>query len=295
MSKPVVVVIGATGTQGGSVVDFLLRDGSFRVRGVTRNLKSDKATALTKRGVEVVSGDMDDIPSLVAALEGGDYLFGVTNVWEHGPEKETQEGKNLVDAAKQVGIKHFVFSTLDHSYVPHFESKAKVDDYLKESGISRTSLYTSVFYENFLQGTLLKYASGQWVFSIPITPDSQIPFYSAMDIGGWVVPALKDPKKYQGVDLMIASEFLTLRQLAQQFEEVMGEKASVVEFDEAALEKRPFGNEMYYNFKLYMENQEDSGFRDVSTSLKVFPEAKKWKDFILAHKSELLSLKSKAG
>ena len=64
-------------------------------------------------------------------------------VWEHKDEKkEIQQGKNLVDAAKKAGVKHFVWSTLDRKtdpYVPHFGSKAAVDDYLKESGVPHTS------------------------------------------------------------------------------------------------------------------------------------------------------------
>jgi len=109
-----------------------------------------------------------------------------------------------------------------------------------------------------------------------------------------VISVLKDPKKYEGVDLKIASEFLTVRRAAKEFEEVMGEKATLVEFDDAAIEKKPFGEALYSNFKLWMNNQESTGIRDVKTSLKVFPEAKTWKDFIVANKSQFLALKAKA-
>ena len=57
-------------------------------------------------------------------------------------EKELKQGKNLIDAAATVGVKHFVFSTLDHTSdpeVPHWNSKANIDDYLKEKGLQRTS------------------------------------------------------------------------------------------------------------------------------------------------------------
>ena len=96
------------------------------------------------------------------ALKGVYGVFGVTNFWEHGDDGETRQGMNLVDAAKENGVQHFVWSTLDNGdpAVPHFISKWKVDgsniplrladeEYLKESGVPRTSLYTGFYYENF--------------------------------------------------------------------------------------------------------------------------------------------------
>jgi len=72
-------------------------------------------------------------------------VFGITNFWEHGvgAEGEVAEGKQMVDAVKDTGIKHFVWSTMEHSeFKPaHWESKANVDDYLKASGVPRTSQY----------------------------------------------------------------------------------------------------------------------------------------------------------
>jgi uncharacterized protein YbjT (DUF2867 family) len=76
MSKPIAVIIGATGGQGGSVVDSFLKDGTYQVRGVTRNVQSDKAVALRQRGVEVVTGDLNDQSSLTEA-------FKVRSVFPH--------------------------------------------------------------------------------------------------------------------------------------------------------------------------------------------------------------------
>jgi uncharacterized protein YbjT (DUF2867 family) len=69
MSKPVAVIIGATGGQGGSVVDSFLQDGTYQVRGVTRNVNSANAQALHKRGVEVVTANLNDEASLIAAFK----------------------------------------------------------------------------------------------------------------------------------------------------------------------------------------------------------------------------------
>lgn len=69
MSKPIAVIIGATGGQGGSVVESFLKDGTYQVRGVTRNVNSENAQALAKRGVEVVTGDLNNEASLREAFK----------------------------------------------------------------------------------------------------------------------------------------------------------------------------------------------------------------------------------
>lgn len=68
MSK-LFTVVGATGTQGSSVINAVLKDGSYRVRGLTRNPDSAKAKALVQQGVQVVKADINDEQSLVKAFE----------------------------------------------------------------------------------------------------------------------------------------------------------------------------------------------------------------------------------
>ena len=68
MSK-LITVFGATGTQGGSVVEALLQDKSLRIRGVTRNASSEAAKSLASKGVEVVTANLNDEDSLVKAVE----------------------------------------------------------------------------------------------------------------------------------------------------------------------------------------------------------------------------------
>jgi uncharacterized protein YbjT (DUF2867 family) len=104
MSK-ILVIIGATGKQGGSVVKSLLADSDassqFKIRGVTRDVSKPAAQALTKQGVEMVSADLDDKASLVKAFEGAYGVFAVTDYWaKMDKEVEIQQGKNLADAAK---------------------------------------------------------------------------------------------------------------------------------------------------------------------------------------------------
>lgn len=78
MSK-LIVVIGATGAQGGSVVSRFLKDKDFKIRATTRNVESDKAKALAAQGLEVVQADADDENNLMDAFKGAHAIYGVTD------------------------------------------------------------------------------------------------------------------------------------------------------------------------------------------------------------------------
>ena len=71
MSPKTIAVLGATGVQGGSVVRALLKDKSWKIRGITRDASKEGAKALEKQGVEVVSANINDEQSLRQAFEAG--------------------------------------------------------------------------------------------------------------------------------------------------------------------------------------------------------------------------------
>ncbi|KAL8709763.1 MAG: hypothetical protein Q9220_005549 [cf. Caloplaca sp. 1 TL-2023] len=103
--KKIFVVFGATGNQGGSVINSVLSDSAaaneFRIRGITRDPSKPNAQALTARGVECVTGDINDKESLKKALTGAHSVYAVTNYWEKMDDKlEVQQGKNIADVCK---------------------------------------------------------------------------------------------------------------------------------------------------------------------------------------------------
>jgi len=108
--KPILVV-GATGRQGGATTRSLQRRG-MPVRALTRNRNAPAAQALARGGVEVVSGDLDDVPSLVRAMEGAGGVFSVQNWWETGASREVRQGKNVAEAAHQARVPHLVYSSV---------------------------------------------------------------------------------------------------------------------------------------------------------------------------------------
>ncbi len=143
--KKKILVTGATGAQGGSVADFLLKSGNYSVRALTRDAGSEKALNLKDKGAEIAEGNMEDVNSLMDAMKDCYGVFGVTSFWEHF-QKEFEHGKNLVDAVSKSNIEHFVFSTLpnvkkisDDKYeAPHLDLKAELEEYSKSKDLKAT-------------------------------------------------------------------------------------------------------------------------------------------------------------
>ncbi|KAJ7160146.1 hypothetical protein C8R46DRAFT_1107162 [Mycena filopes] len=183
----IVSVFGATGTQGSAVIRGILEDGTFTPRAITRNPHSEAARKLQTQGVEVVQGDALDKTSLVAALRGSEAVFGVTvpiHLLESDGEgpTETLQGKNMVDAAKEVGVKFFIFSSGPdigkltggkYKSLLVTDEKFAVDQYLQSSGLPYASLLPGTFLENLWKFGGLK--------KTPTGFDIAMPFFKATD------------------------------------------------------------------------------------------------------------------
>src|SRR6202040_2944393 len=152
-TQKLIAVIGATGQQGGAVVRALQASGRFRVRALTRNPGKHRELA-----DEVVEADLDRPETLKAAFEGAHGVFLVTNFWEEGTD-ELKQATAAVRAAKDAGVKHFIWSTLPDVeaisggkfHVPHFTGKAKIDRIVKEAGfVHHTFVIAPFFYQNLV-------------------------------------------------------------------------------------------------------------------------------------------------
>lgn len=127
-----ILVCGATGKQGGQALSSLLaspQSSSLSLRFLTRNPDSPSAQKLVAKGALAIKGDLNDTASLAKALDGVNKAFFMTDAMA-GEEKETQQGKNFVDAAKNAGVEHVVFTSVcaadSATIVPHFRSKYEV-------------------------------------------------------------------------------------------------------------------------------------------------------------------------
>ena len=245
MSKKTIAVVGATGMQGGGLVRAILNDShsEFAVRALTRNVKSDKAASLAKLGAEVVEADLDNLDSLKNAFRGTYGAFCVTNFWEHhSVEKEMQQAKNMAGAAKEGGLSHVVWSTLEDTRnwiplsdermptlqgkykVPHFDGKGASDKYFVESGVPSTILLTAFYWDNLLLPGLApkRGEDGNLVFGLPMG-DRKLPGIAAEDIGKCAYGIFKKGKELAGKKVGISGGHLTGSQMAEGMSTVLGE------------------------------------------------------------------------
>jgi len=173
-NKKLIAVVGATGQQGGAIVRALQAGDQFKVRGLTRNPAKHRELA-----DEVIQADLNRPETLAAAFEGAHGVFLVTNVWEEGAD-EVEQATAAVRAAKDAGVKHFVWSTLPDVeaisggkfHVPHFTDKAKVDRIVKEAGFANHTFVMAPFYYQNLIGVLApqKQTDGSASWALPLDP-----------------------------------------------------------------------------------------------------------------------------
>ena len=221
-SRKIVLVTGATGTQGGAVARELVTRG-YSVRGLSRNPGSERALELPKIGIQVVKGDFDEAGSLDAAMQGVYGVFAVTNYWEHGFEREIAHGRQLVDAAERAGIKHFVFSSVagadSGTDLPHFDSKADIEAYLVQSALDYTIVRPVEFLDN-LRDLRAELMIGHFVD--PRDGGKSHQWIAAHDIGFFVGEAFDNPDTWIGVTEEIAGVEMTLTEFTSVVSSVTG-------------------------------------------------------------------------
>jgi uncharacterized protein YbjT (DUF2867 family) len=177
-TRKLIAVVGATGRQGSAVVRALLANGQFKVRALTRN-----PGKYLKLADEVVLADLDRRETLKAAFAGAYGVFLVTNFGEAGPG-ERQQALAAIQAAKNAGVQHFIWSTLPNVetisggklHVPHFTGKATIDRSVSEAGFAHhTFVIAPFFYQNLVGATgPRKQADGTLGWAMPLDPERRV-------------------------------------------------------------------------------------------------------------------------
>jgi len=237
--KKLITVFGATGSQGGAVVATFLNDPklkpSWGVRAVTRDTTKESAKKLQSQGAEVVSADLNDKASLVKAMTGAAAVFAVTNYWEKMDEKlEIQQGKNLVDAAKEAGVQQFIWSSLLNinklsngklPHVYHFDSKATVEDYARQVGIPATFFMPGLYMSNIPGGMLRQSPENNnaWTLAMPIPETAVAPVFDTGDTGKFIKAAVLHRDQVLGKRLLGATKYMTMRDLLDVFKKTFPE------------------------------------------------------------------------
>jgi uncharacterized protein YbjT (DUF2867 family) len=245
-ASKIIAVVGATGAQGGGLVRSILADrgGPFAVRAITRDIGSVTAKALAAAGAEVVAADIDDAASLHRAFEGAYGAYCVTFFWAHfSPEKEIAEAHAMAAAARDAGVRHVVWSTLEDSRrwipldddrmptlmgrykVPHFDAKAEGDQAFRDAGVPTTFLLTSFYWDNLIHFGMgpKRGPDGTLAFVLPMG-DRKLPGIAAEDIGRCAHGIFRRGPGFAGRTVGIAGQHLTGAEMAASLSAVLGEQ-----------------------------------------------------------------------
>ncbi|KAK4888186.1 hypothetical protein LTR27_012891 [Elasticomyces elasticus] len=243
----IIVIIGVTGIQGGSVADAFLQMTGWEVRGITRSPSSPAAQALAFRGVQIVKGDLDDKASLCSAFQDATVIFANTDFFVHlssalvNPElakghrpnqyafdRELQQNMNIAEAAASPlvlkTLQRFVFSSLSdaskwsggkYTYCYHMDVKDRAIQAIKVTypGLAaKMSLIQVAHYvrnwQNFSFLQPKKQADGSFIVSRTFGPGYKMPFVvTHKDTGAFVKALIIDLPV--GKHILAVSEHMT--------------------------------------------------------------------------------------
>ena len=221
----IILVTGARGKQGGAVARELLSKG-YRVRAMTRQPQSEGALALARLNAEVAYGDFDIPSSLEKVLEGVWGVFSVQDSWEAGVQREEEQGKRLASLAKKAGVRHFVYTSVGSAHhktgIPHFNSKWRIEETIRELGFPSFTIIRPVFFmENFLS-PWFKPPINQGKLTIGIRPETRLQMIAVPDIGKCGSLAFERHEEMNGRSIDLAGDELSMPETARILSGITG-------------------------------------------------------------------------
>jgi len=303
--KKLIVVSGATGAQGGSVVNSLLATGHYKIRGLTRKPDSDKAKALAAKGVEVVKCDLSVKEDVKKALKDADIAWIVTNFWDKSivgtdVKEEERQGKMIADVAKETGLNWLIYSSLPdtttesggkYSEIVHFAGKNHVEQYIRTLGIPNTTfVYLGFYCQNLGTFAPLIPKGNEVEAAFPYLGENDaLPLIDAeTDTGPIVAKIIEEgPSKWNGKKVPVAAEYRTLKQIVDTLTKVTGKphKFRTLSDEDIAKELSSMNNDefkqMYKWFKEYGYYGKDNEVKDISIAKKLHPNIKNYEQYLL--------------
>jgi uncharacterized protein YbjT (DUF2867 family) len=269
------VVFGATGQQGGSVISHVLKDAElskqYRIRAITRDPSSASSQELKKQNVEVVKADLTDKSSLNDAMKGAHTVFVITAP-SFGPNAkalEVAQGKEIADVAVAEKVPYMIFSTLPHvttvsggkyTKVAGFDAKAEIQEYILKLPIKSAFFAPGSFMQNFQSVMAPRPAGdGAWVIARHVSSQTKLPLIDTVgDTGKFIGAILADPDKYEGKVFCAATALYSLEEIAQIMSKMSGKSVTYKQIPEAEFRKGlPPWVDMLIEMMLY---QQDFGY-----------------------------------
>jgi uncharacterized protein YbjT (DUF2867 family) len=285
--KGPVLVIGATGQQGGATARQLLERGQM-VRALVRDPDAPAASELRREGASLVAGDLDNPASLRLAMNGVHGVFLVQTMMA-GPRispeavvAEERRGKAVADLAQEAGVGHLVYSSLNgagaHSGIPYYESKARIEEHIHALGLPATILRPVSFMENFATYNRPVLDDGELVVSLAVRPEVPMQLISVRDIGAFAAIAFGQHEVFVGRTLEIAGDVLTPPQIAETFGRACGLPAR---FRQTPIEQvRAFDPQLAQMFTFF--NERPSELADLSALRAEHPDLMQLETWIAA-------------
>ncbi|KAF9638035.1 hypothetical protein BFW01_g8932 [Lasiodiplodia theobromae] len=247
-----ILVTGATGNQGGALVDALLarHAADFTILAVTRvpNSASAKRLLAKSSSIKLVEGNLDDVPALFATAQqiasaASTSIWGVYSVQSSmgkgaTSEGEVRQGISLIDESIKAGVKHFVYSSVERggearswdnpTHIPHFVTKHRIEHHLRDStaaaagggsAMGWTILRPSTFMDNLQPGFFSK------VFMTALRDtmgDKSMQWVATKDIGVFAAMAFEQPDRWNERAVSLSGDQLAFQQLDQVFQKVTG-------------------------------------------------------------------------
>lgn len=235
-----VLVTGATGQQGGAVAAALLARG-HRVTALTRKPDGEAARRLAAAGAGIRAGDLGDAVSVRQAAQGVDTMFLMGNSYEAGTEEEARQGIVAADAARAAGIGHLIYSSVGDADkgtgVPHFDSKARVEQHIAGLGIPYTISAPVAFMEN----AVAPWSVGglrQGVHAFALPPGRRIQLVAVADIGAFAAALAERREQVFGRRFDIAGDELTGEDQARILSQAIGRPIAYRELPIAAMRQQ---------------------------------------------------------
>ena len=311
-NKRIIAVVGATGTQGGSVARAILadRDGDFSLRALTRKPSSARAQALAREGAEVAYADLDDLESITRAFTGAYGAYCMTDFWggDGDPERERLQGSKMAEAAHCASLQHVVWSTLEDTRryvplsdsrmptllgkykVPHFDGKGEADEAFRRFGVPTTFFLTSFYWENFLRfpGMQLRQRDdGDVILAMPMG-DKKLPGIAVDDLGLCALGVLRQTCS-AGQTIGVAGEHLPCAQIAASLTKAIGRTVRYMDVDPADFRTWDFpGAAELSNMLQFKRDFQDvfCGSRSVERSRQLNPAMQTFDGWLSRHASE---------
>src|SRR5215212_2983997 len=221
-----ILVTGATGQQGSALARLLLQK-KHKVYALTRNTESSAAQDLRNRGANIVKGDLDDSDSLGRAAKDVESIFLMGTPFEDGTKGEIRRGKLMADISKENKVEHLVYSSVanadKNTGIPHFESKYKIEQHIKNLGIPYTIIGPTFFMENLLGPGL---EQGQ--LALPLSSLTILQQSALKNIAEFSALVLERRKPFLGKRIDIVSDEVTGEQAAKILSNELGQRVKYV-------------------------------------------------------------------